>query len=437
MSKALSPAGCPTDRRGTRHVIAWLALGAVAVASCDSTSPPRVASVVVTPATATLTSFGETVALSAVARDEKGKDISGKTFVWTSSNDRVVTLGSTPTATAVANGEATISASSDGVTGSAVIQVAQRVAKVEVTPTASVLESIGETRQMAVTAKDARDNLIVTDQTPTWRSLDAQVATVDGSGLVTAVKNGFVVLTATIGGISGSTSLQVVQKATGLRFATQPMTTQTGVTMADVQVAVHDARGHTVATATNAVTVSLAPHTAGGTLTGARTINAVGGVANFYDLAIERTAPGYRMVATSGSLASATSSAFDIIIAKARFESLQMAATTLVIEGPRVSYTAYVTNASGSTMGTVGVQAWIDQGTASRAAGGALVLNCGGSPGVLRRGTCKFEFTIGASNGAAGAGTLTAGSAVARFDLFERSLIIESFRVPITLEAKP
>jgi hypothetical protein len=360
--------------------------------------------------------------------------------VWTSSNDRVVAIGSTPTARAVANGEATITATSDGVTGSAVIQVAQRVAKVEVTPTTNLLESIGETRQLAVTAKDARDNLIVADLTPTWRSLDAEVATVNGTGLVTAVKNGFVVLTATVDAIGGSTAVQVIQKATGLRFATQPMTTQTGVTMADVRVAVHDARGNTVSGATNTVTVSLAPHTAGGALTGTRTINAGGGVANFRDLKVEPTASGYRMVATSGNLASATSSAFDVIVGQARFESLQMAATTLVIEGPRVPYTAFVTNASGGTMGTVGVQAWIDQGTASHGAGGALVINCGaspGSPGILPRGTCKFAFTIIASNAGVGTGTLTPGSAVARFDLFEGPIIWESFRIPITLEAKP
>jgi hypothetical protein len=254
------------------------------------------------------------------------------------------------------------------------------------------------------------------------------------------MKNGVVTLTATVEAIEGSATVQVTQKATGLRFATQPMTTQTGVTMADVQVAVHDARGHTVSSATNAVTVALAPHTAGGTLTGTRTINAVGGVASFYDLKIEPSASAHRMVATSGNLASATSSAFDIIVGEARFESLQMATTTLVIDGPRVPYRAVVRNASGGTMGTVGVQAWIDQGTASHGAGGALVINCGsspGSPGILPRGTCKFEFTIGASNGGVGTGTLTPGSAVARFDLFERSIIWESFRVPITLEAKP
>jgi hypothetical protein len=306
-----------------------------------------------------------------------------------------------------------------------------------VTPTSNILESIGETRQMAVTAKDARDNLIVTDKTPAWRSSDVQVVAVDGTGVVTAMKNGVVVITATLDGIDGGTTLQVTQKVTGLRFATPPMTTQTGVTIADVQVALHDARDHPVAAATNAVTVGLAPHAAGGTLTGTRTINAVGGVANFYDLKIEPAASGHRLVATSGSFASATSSPFDIIVGEARFESLQMAATTLVIDGPRVTYSALVTNASATTMGTVGVQAWIEQGTAVHGAGGALVLNCGGSPGILRRGTCKFEFTIGASNGGVGEGTLTPGSAVARFDLFERSIIWESFRVPITLEAKP
>jgi hypothetical protein len=416
----------------------WIAIGSVALASCDpGTEPPRVASVAVTPSATTLRSLGETVELTAVARDGDGKAIPGKTFVWATSDEGVARLGSTPIVTAVANGRATITATTDGLSGTATIQVEQTLAKLEVTPASSVLTSVGETLQLTATPKDARDNPISTERNATWRSSATAVARVDDRGLVTAERDGLATMTATLDGVAGSAAVQVSQRSVSLRFVLQPTTTQVGVSITEVRVGLEDARGQAVASASDAVTLSLAPNAAGGTLSGGRAISAVAGVASFSTLVIDRAGAGYRLVATSGNLAAATSSPFDVITTPARFDSLKLNSTTVAIEGLAVGYTAWLANASGRTMRQAGVQGWIEQGSARRAAGGTLVgTNCGGSVGTMAPGTCRLFSRLSASNRAEinGTGTLVPGPATARFDLFEASAIHETLRIPITLE---
>ena len=75
--------------------------------------PPTVASVAVTPSTATLVSFGETVQLAATASDASGNAISGKTFTWSSSDENMATVSSSGEVAAVANGSVTITATTE------------------------------------------------------------------------------------------------------------------------------------------------------------------------------------------------------------------------------------------------------------------------------------------------------------------------------------
>jgi hypothetical protein len=79
-----------------------------------------------------------------------------------------------------------------------------------------------------------------------------------------------------------------------------------------VQVAIQDASGNTVASATATVTVALGTNPGGATLLGTKTMNAGAGVATFGDLVIERAASGYTLVASAGALTGATSVPFAI-----------------------------------------------------------------------------------------------------------------------------
>ncbi|HEX7118348.1 MAG TPA: hypothetical protein VF212_06145 [Longimicrobiales bacterium] len=99
---------------------------------------------------------------------------------------------------------------------------------------------------------------------------------------------------------------------TSLTFVVQPSQTEgTMATAPAPQVAIQDEDGSTISTATGDVTVALAENPNGATLTGTTTVSAVGGIATFPDLRIDR--PGtYRLVATSPGLTQATSEEFRI-----------------------------------------------------------------------------------------------------------------------------
>ena len=66
--------------------------------------------------------------------------------------------------------------------------------------------------------------------------------------------------------------------------------------------------------ATDAVTIALETDPGGAaTLSGTSTINAVAGLARFSELLIDQAGAGYTLVATSGSMPSATSAGFDVV----------------------------------------------------------------------------------------------------------------------------
>ena len=111
-----------------------LVCAATLVAACsgggDSSSPPvtpppstpTVATVEVTPTTATLVPPA-TVQLTAVTKDAQGTVLTGRTISWSSSASTVATVSTSGLVTSVASGSATITATSDGKQGTAVITV--------------------------------------------------------------------------------------------------------------------------------------------------------------------------------------------------------------------------------------------------------------------------------------------------------------------------
>lgn len=82
-------------------------------------------------------------------------------------------------------------------------------------------------------------------------------------------------------------------------------------------VEVRDALGNLVPTATNAVTISIGTNPGAGTLSGTATKNAVGGIVTFTDLSINKSANGYTLISSSGSLTPDTSATFSITPASA------------------------------------------------------------------------------------------------------------------------
>ena len=100
-----------------------------------------------------------------------------------------------------------------------------------------------------------------------------------------------------------------------LAFTVQPPGSATaGAALAPaVQVSVLDAAGNLVPTSADSVTITLGNNPGGATLGGTKTIAAVNGLATFTNLTLDKTAPGYWLVATATGLSKATSTAFDVI----------------------------------------------------------------------------------------------------------------------------
>ncbi|RYD21942.1 MAG: hypothetical protein EOP88_09660 [Verrucomicrobiaceae bacterium] len=90
----------------------------------------------------------------------------------------------------------------------------------------------------------------------------------------------------------------------------QPASANVGATVGTVKVALQDASGSTVESANDTVTLTLDP--AAGTLAGVTRTAAVKGVATFPSLAVGKPGRDYTLRASSGGLATVSSSSFDI-----------------------------------------------------------------------------------------------------------------------------
>ena len=175
--------------------------------SSITVTPAPVASVTVTPASPSVVT-GQTVQLTATPKDANGNPLSGRVVTWSSNNTSVATVDAGGLVTAGAVGSAMITATSEGKSGTASITVTGvPVASVTVSPAAASVQA-GQTQQLTATLKDANGNLL-TGRTVTWSSNNTPVATVNGTGLVTAKVAGSATITATSEGQSGTASITV------------------------------------------------------------------------------------------------------------------------------------------------------------------------------------------------------------------------------------
>src|SRR5437867_4536154 len=199
-------------------LVTGVAAGSVAIAAASEgksgTAAVTMASVPVASVTISPTApnmyVGGAVQLTAIPKDAAGNALVGRAISWTSSNAAIATVSASGLVTGVAVGAATITATSEGQSGTAAVTVSSvPVAAVTVSPaTATVF--VGATTQLTATPKDAAGN-VLTGRAVTWTSSNAAFVTVSATGLVTGVAAGSVTITATSEGKSGSASVIVGQ----------------------------------------------------------------------------------------------------------------------------------------------------------------------------------------------------------------------------------
>src|SRR5207247_1008340 len=127
-------------------------------------------------------------------------------------------------------------------------------------------------------------------------------------------------LTAGSGSLTGTSSgVSITAGSAGtVVFTVQPTSTVAGVSITPaIEVTARDANGNTATGFTGNVTLAIGTNAGGGTLAGTATHAAVGGVATFAGLSIDKVGTGYTLTASATGPATGTSAAFNITAGRA------------------------------------------------------------------------------------------------------------------------
>jgi len=166
-------------------------------------------SIVITPANAalllgTLQQFTATGTYS----DHSSQDITDS-VTWSSSDISVASIAGGGLGTALTLGSVTISATSGSVTGSTTVNVQSAVlSSITVRPVKKKIAPFTSQQFQAIGTYTDGSTHNVTGQV-SWTSSNTAVATIGGSGRAKALTPGFTTITATLGSISGSSTLDV------------------------------------------------------------------------------------------------------------------------------------------------------------------------------------------------------------------------------------
>lgn len=173
-------------------------------------APFGVATILVYPATAYL-SVGESIQLTATAKDSAGHTLSGRSIAWSTSAATIAIVDTSGLVRGESAGQAAITATSGGKADTATVTVAAAVATVTIDPGDLTLV-VGTSRQLAATLRDAGGD-ILTGRPIAWSSSNWAIANVratgDAAATVRGETTGEVTISATSEGQTGSAVIRV------------------------------------------------------------------------------------------------------------------------------------------------------------------------------------------------------------------------------------
>jgi Right handed beta helix region len=171
-----------------------------------------VAAVQVSPPIDTLTSLEDTLILDAPAFDINGAPIAGVSPLWTSSDTAIASFVAAGRLVGHGNGQVLVRALVDNDTGMASVVVAQRLARLQMSPAGLQLTALTAESTVAAIGVDARGHPLA-GVPVSWTSDAPSIVTVTTDGRVRAVDNGVTRLWAQSGSVRDSLSVIVEQRA--------------------------------------------------------------------------------------------------------------------------------------------------------------------------------------------------------------------------------
>jgi uncharacterized protein YjdB len=176
--------------------------------------PVPVRSVTLSPDSARV-ELGDQVQYTAVPRDSAGNALTGRVITWSVTNFGIATIDNNGLATSNGRGSTQVIAMSEGVADTTWLIVQQTPTRVEVFEKSILFDALGETKQLIASVYDTKDHLI-TDAVVTWASSDAQIASVNSSGVVTpqsTAQSAFTFVSASLGDLADTASVTIYRIA--------------------------------------------------------------------------------------------------------------------------------------------------------------------------------------------------------------------------------
>ena len=191
--------------KGESTIIA--SVGGVSASGSVLVTDVSASSIEITPNKGTL-SIGQSSQLSARLKDAQGNIVAGRDVSWSSSDTAIITVSNAGMLTAISDGESTITASVEGVSGFATVTVSGApVASISVSAQSASI-SVGQTQQLTASVSDAGGN-ILNDRIMSWTTSNEASATVSNAGLVTGIALGSSTITGTSEGKSATVVVEV------------------------------------------------------------------------------------------------------------------------------------------------------------------------------------------------------------------------------------
>lgn len=162
--------------------------------------------------------IGETFSLTATVLPENCLD---KSVSWSSSDNKVATVEGGKVL-GVGIGTATITATSGPVSATCVVEVKPILIEAIVLDKTQISLNEGETVQMSATTYPTNATIKQLE----WSSSNTEIATVDANGLVTCIKEGMAIITATATDGSGKSAICIISVTSGIEGVNEDSITE-------------------------------------------------------------------------------------------------------------------------------------------------------------------------------------------------------------------